>query len=147
MVNTLIKTLRRCTALSILVASIISLGAVAHAATAQDQILSGVDQACSGGTCNDDEGTIGDTVTAIIDILSVVVGAVSVIMVIIGGLKYTSSQGDSSGVSSAKNTIIYAVIVKLVIGRVADTGSSSSSSQTAPRSGTTGGQLPTVNRQ
>lgn len=137
---------------------VVSLGQVAYAASAQDQILSGVDEACSGGTCNDDGNTIGDTVSAVIDILSVVVGAVSVIMVIIGGLKYTSSQGDSSSISSAKNTIIYAmvgilivalaqVITKLVIGRVADTGSSGGTSQTAPRNGVTGGQLPTVNRQ
>jgi hypothetical protein cdiviTM7_00647 len=31
-------------------------------------------------------------------------------MVIIGGLKYTTSNGDSAKLSSAKNTIMYAII-------------------------------------
>jgi len=39
-----------------------------------------------------------------------VIGAVSVVMLIIGGVRYTISQGDSSAVTSAKNTILYSVI-------------------------------------
>ena len=39
-----------------------------------------------------------------------IIGAVSVVMLIIGGIRYTTSQGDSSAVTSAKNTILYAVI-------------------------------------
>jgi hypothetical protein len=31
-------------------------------------------------------------------------------MIVIGGIKFATSAGDSSGVSSAKNTILYAVI-------------------------------------
>ena len=31
-------------------------------------------------------------------------------MIIIGGIKYVTSNGDSSGVTSAKNTILYAVV-------------------------------------
>lgn len=102
---------------------------VARAATAQDQILSGIDEACADSSCSTDDNTIDNTVVAVINIVSGVVGVISVIMVIIGGLKYTSSQGDSSGISSAKNTIIYAVvglvivvlaqvIVRFVVGRV-----------------------------
>ena len=37
-------------------------------------------------------------------------GAISVIMVIIGGFRYVISGGDSSGVQSAKNTILYALV-------------------------------------
>ena len=39
-----------------------------------------------------------------------IIGAISVIMIIFGGFKYVTSGGDSSGVTSAKNTILYAVI-------------------------------------
>lgn len=39
-----------------------------------------------------------------------VIGAISVIMVIIGGIKYTGSQGDPAGTAKAKNTIIYALV-------------------------------------
>ena len=40
----------------------------------------------------------------------IVAGAISVLMVIIGGLRYTLSGGDSAGIKSAKDTIIYALI-------------------------------------
>jgi multisubunit Na+/H+ antiporter MnhB subunit len=43
-------------------------------------------------------------------VLLFLIGAVSVIMLIIGGIRYTISQGDSSAVTSAKNTILYAII-------------------------------------
>lgn len=52
-------------------------------------------------------GGIFQTVT---NVLLFIVGAVSVIMLIIGGIRYTISQGDSSAVTSAKNTILYAII-------------------------------------
>lgn len=39
-----------------------------------------------------------------------VLGGISVIMIIIGGIKFATSAGDASGVSSAKNTILYAVV-------------------------------------
>jgi hypothetical protein len=36
-------------------------------------------------------------------------------MIIIGGLKYVTSNGDSNSISSAKNTIIYALIGIVVV--------------------------------
>ena len=44
------------------------------------------------------------------NVLLFVIGAVSVIMIIIGGFRYVTSQGDQTQVQSAKNTILYAVI-------------------------------------
>lgn len=38
------------------------------------------------------------------------VGAISVLMIVYGGIKYTISAGDSSAITGAKNTIIYAVV-------------------------------------
>jgi multisubunit Na+/H+ antiporter MnhB subunit len=38
------------------------------------------------------------------------IGAISVIMLIIGGIRYTISGGDSGNVTAAKNTILYAII-------------------------------------
>ena len=52
-------------------------------------------------------GGVFQTVT---NVLLFIIGAVSVIMLIIGGVRYTISQGDSSAVTSAKNTILYAII-------------------------------------
>ncbi len=39
-----------------------------------------------------------------------ILGGIAVIMIVIGGIKYATSAGDSAGVQSAKNTIMYAVI-------------------------------------
>lgn len=59
--------------------------------------------------------TVDAAVKSAIDILSVVVGVIAVIMIIIGGLKYVTSNGDSNSISSAKNTIIYALIGIVVV--------------------------------
>lgn len=53
------------------------------------------------------EGGIFQVVT---NILLFLIGAVSVIMLIIGGIRYVVSGGDSNAVSAAKNTILYAII-------------------------------------
>lgn len=70
----------------------------------------------TGGTCDGSgEGTLSNIITAVVDILSVIVGALAVIMIIVGGLRYITSGGDSSGTASAKNTIIYAVVGLLIV--------------------------------
>ena len=46
----------------------------------------------------------------ITNVLLFIIGAVSVVMLIIGGIRYTVSQGDQSAVQSAKNTILYAIV-------------------------------------
>lgn len=48
--------------------------------------------------------------TTITNVLLFVVGAISVIMVIIGGLRYILSGGNNANVTSAKNTVLYAII-------------------------------------
>jgi hypothetical protein len=48
--------------------------------------------------------------TTIVNILLFLIGAISVIMLIIGGIRYTISAGDSGNVTAAKNTILYAII-------------------------------------
>lgn len=64
---------------------------------------------------DDAEGRLGSLIETVINIFSIVVGVVSVIMIIIGGLKYITSGGDSGNVSGAKNTILYAVIGLVVV--------------------------------
>jgi hypothetical protein len=41
---------------------------------------------------------------------AIAVGVVSVVYIIIGGIKFTTSGGDSNNVTSARNTVLYAVI-------------------------------------
>jgi hypothetical protein len=52
--------------------------------------------------------------TDIVNILLFVIGAVSVIMLIYGGIRYTTSGGNSTNVTAAKNTIMYAIIGLIV---------------------------------
>lgn len=58
--------------------------------------------------------TVTGIVKVIINVLLYFIGALSVIMIIFGGFKYVTSAGDSNGVSSAKSTIMYAVIGLIV---------------------------------
>lgn len=59
--------------------------------------------------------TVNGVITTIIDIFSVVVGVVAVIMIIVAGFKYITSGGDSSKVSSAKTTLIYALVGLVIV--------------------------------
>ena len=44
-----------------------------------------------------------------------IAGIVAVVVIIIGGIRYAASGGDSSGIQSAKNTIMYAVVGLVVV--------------------------------
>lgn len=46
----------------------------------------------------------------VFNILSLVAGILSVIFLVIGGIKYATSEGDSSKLTSAKNTLTYAIL-------------------------------------
>ncbi len=50
------------------------------------------------------------TFAKITSIMLFVIGAIAVIMIVIGGLRYVLSGGDSNQITAAKNTILYAVI-------------------------------------
>lgn len=90
--------------------------------TASSSTNASVDAACegikaAGGNCDKATGQKGfnDIIITIINILSVVVGAISVIMIIVGGLRYIISAGDSNGVQGAKNTILYALVGLVIV--------------------------------
>ena len=61
------------------------------------------------------ESTIDNIVSYVINIFSIIVGIVAVIMIIVGGLKYITSGGDSNKVTSAKNSIVYAIIGLIIV--------------------------------
>ena len=94
----------------------------AFAQGAQQQINSGL---CAGvnldvnnsncATGGDSNRTINKVIHTIINLLSVVVGVVAVIMIIVGGLRYITSGGSDTSVTSAKNTILYAIIGLIIV--------------------------------
>lgn len=63
-----------------------------------------------GGSTKGNDTSLTSRIHNIINLLIYVIGAVAVIMIVIGGVKYTTSAGDQSNTTSAKNTIMYAVI-------------------------------------
>ena len=56
------------------------------------------------------EQTIGGIISAVIGIL----GLVCVVIIIIGGINYMTSSGDSAKVKKAKDTILYGVIGMII---------------------------------
>lgn len=82
---------------------------VAPFGTASAQVQSGIDAAQPEGVPTDLFGA-NSVFTTIVNILLFLIGAISVIMLIVGGIRYTTSAGNSAAVTGAKNTILYAII-------------------------------------
>lgn len=106
-------------ALSLGIVSALTVGASALLYSPQ------VSAACSGAECARDgannvqtggssSNNLEDAIQVVTNILLFIVGVVAVIMIVIGGLKYVASNGDSNQIQSAKNTILYAVIGLIV---------------------------------
>lgn len=125
----MIKTIKKLlTALSLTLLVAVPALAVTTSVHAQTQISSGLQCGAnlnasginSAGTdCPTDGTNAGDKVDSIIklviNIFSLLVGVVAVIMIMVGGLKYVTSGGDSGNVTGAKNTILYAIVGLVVV--------------------------------
>ncbi len=66
-------------------------------------------------SCEDYAGQINDnnlmgTVNTIINVIIGMVGFIAVVMMIIGGISFITSQGDTNKVTKARNTILYGVV-------------------------------------
>lgn len=99
-----------------------ALGGMASASI-KDSLCTGVNNAATGGTTADcgNAGTgtgtedLSGIASKVVNIFSIIVGIVAVLMIIYGGFKYITSGGDSGNVSSAKNTLIYAIIGLIIV--------------------------------
>ncbi len=60
-------------------------------------------------------GTIIDALQRIVNALLGFVAVIAVIFIIIGGVRYITSQGDEDAAASAKNTVLYALIGLIII--------------------------------
>lgn len=116
----MLKRFRKTLAAAIVLALVAVPALVPVAASAQDiqdQLKCGSTLKVDEEGCDVEQGATGinDIITNIVNIFSVIVGVVSVIMIIYGGFRYVTSGGDSGNVTSAKNTIIYAVVGLVVV--------------------------------
>jgi cytochrome bd-type quinol oxidase subunit 2 len=92
--------------------------AVVSADDIQDPLCGGTNFTFTNGTCTDlgeTDDNASNLIKAIINILSVIVGVIAVVMIIFGGLKYITSNGESSNITSAKNTIIFAIVGLVIV--------------------------------
>lgn len=98
-------------------------GLVSSVAVPMTVSASPLSDACDGlkaagnGGCDANSGgsSFSTIIKRVISLLSIVVGAVSVIMIIIGGLRYVLSNGDSNSTKGAKDTILYALVGLVVV--------------------------------
>jgi len=103
---------------SVLLASL-ALGAISPAAASAADSTT---EACqklgsSSAFCASKKDSVGGTngfAKIITNILLFLVGTAAVIMIILGGIKYTTSNGDASQIKSAKDTILYSVVGLIV---------------------------------
>ena len=67
--------------------------------------------------CNNSDANkkITNIVHTIINLFSAIVGIVAVIMIIVGGFRYITSGGNDASVTSAKNTLLYAIIGLVIV--------------------------------
>lgn len=70
--------------------------------------------ACDAGSnaaiCKTNSNLLGGVLKNVINIMLYLAGIIAVIMVVIGGLRYITSDGDPQKANQAKNTILYALI-------------------------------------
>lgn len=91
--------------------------AMVAASTPQEEVCKGI-AAGSGSSGCASNVSLTKIIRNVINIFSIIIGIVAVIMVMVAGFKYITAAGDSSSISSAKSTIIYA-IVGLVVAALA----------------------------
>jgi hypothetical protein len=90
-------------------------GTASAAANAKTEICSGLGGSGGANCTVGGQPSVNGTITRIINIFSTIAGVAAVIMIIIGGFRYVTSGGDSGSVSSAKRTVLYALIGLVVV--------------------------------
>ena len=76
------------------------------AATGAENAKKGLEDVNTGNNETDLTGQIALIINAIIGII----GIISVVVIILGGITYSTSQGDTAKVKKGKDTILYGVI-------------------------------------
>lgn len=79
--------------------------------------------------CKANNDLFGGILKEVINVMLYLAGAIAVIMIVVGGIRYITSDGDPGAATKAKSTIIYALvglviavmsysIVNFVVGRI-----------------------------
>lgn len=85
-------------------------GCDASYSTSKCNACKGLTQVDASQDCGTNGSGVSGIIKGIVSILSYIVGVAAVIMVILAGFKYVTSAGDSGRISSAKSTLVYALV-------------------------------------
>lgn len=113
-----INTIKKLFAAIFITATLASSGSVLLATPVGASGVDVIEQSCRGpqsssALCDDGDAPLfgnGSVFQKITNALLFLTGAIAVVMIVVGGFRYTTSAGNQAAVTSAKNTIIYAVI-------------------------------------
>lgn len=102
---------------NILLTAVVAFGLIAVALPVTASAVN-VSQDCSSlgadaqnsAVCKGGDDQIENVVKTIVNTLLFILGAISVLVIIIAGIMYTTSGGNSNTVTKAKDTLLYAVI-------------------------------------
>lgn len=102
---------------NILLTAVVAFGLIAVALPVTASAVN-VSQDCSAlgadaqnsAVCKGGDDQIENVVKTIVNTLLFILGAISVLVIIIAGIMYTTSGGNSNTVTKAKDTLLYAVI-------------------------------------
>ena len=90
----------------------VTVGSTAVHADTKSSINKGIKAV--GGKSGNNKKSIDSYFKQIVNVILYLVAAVSVVVIIYGGFRYIVSNGDSTKIQGAKNTILYAVVGLIV---------------------------------
>lgn len=109
--NVIKKSLQALLLVPVLALGVSVVAPLAQPASAADDLsIGGGAESAKGNDQSSDLFGSSGVFRTITNVMLFIIGAVSVIMLIIGGIRYTVSGGDSAAVTGAKNTILYAIV-------------------------------------
>jgi hypothetical protein len=83
--------------------------ALALGGAATNQACQGLSQVGSDG-CGSGGKQVDNVLKTVVSIISYIAGAVAIIMVMISGFNFMTANGDAQKITTAKNSLIYAMI-------------------------------------
>lgn len=109
----ILATLKTIAASALLV---VALALPTAAADPKQSLCEGSGGTWNGTSCSNaaSQPELMTTIRNIANVLLFIMGAIAVVMIIIGGIRYITSNGEQNQVTGAKNTIMYAIIGVIV---------------------------------
>jgi hypothetical protein len=92
------------------ISSLIGAQTFASSTVAKSDACQALNQLDSSQNCSSGSQTVTNVTTEAVKIIAYIVGIASVIMIIFSGFKFITANGDPQAVSTARNTLIYAII-------------------------------------